>query len=250
MKSSRFLASLLFALLAISLRAADLNIFAAASLSDALKEIAAKYEPASGDKLHFNFAASSVLARQIKEGAPADIFFSADEAKMDDLAKAGLIVPASRHSRLSNTLVIVIPADSKLTLAAAADLAGPAVTKLALAEPQTVPAGIYAKAYLQKLGLWEKLAAKVIPTENVRACLAVVESANVEAGIVYKTDALISRKVKVALEVPAAEGPVISYPIALLRESKQPDAATQFVAYLASPDVKSVFARYGFVVLP
>lgn len=230
--------------------AAELTIFAAASLSDALKEIAAKYEPATGDKLTFNFAASSVLARQIKEGAPADLFFSADEAKMNDLAHADLIVPASRHSLLSNTLVIVVPTGSALKIDSAADLAGAKVTRLALAEPQTVPAGIYAKAYLQKLGLWEKVAAKVIPTENVRACLAAVESANVDAGIVYKTDALMSRKVQVALKVSAAEGPAISYPLAILKGSKKPDPTASFVAYLASPDVKSVFAKYGFTVLP
>lgn len=231
-------------------RAAELTVFAAASLSDALKEIAAKYEPASGDKLTFNLAASSVLARQIKEGAPADLFFSADEAKMDDLAKAGLIVPASRRSLLSNSLVIVVPAGSTLKIDSAADLAQPKVARLALAEPQTVPAGIYAKAYLQKLGLWESVAAKVIPTENVRACLAAVESANVDAGIVYKTDALISKKVQVAVEIPAAEGPAISYPLAVIKGAKQPDAAASFVAYLSSPDVKSVFAKYGFTVLP
>lgn len=231
-------------------RAAELTIFAAASLSDALKEIASKYEPASGDKLTFNFAASSVLARQIKEGAPADVFFSADEAKMNDLAKAGLIVPTTRRSLLSNSLVIVVPAASDRKIDSARDLAGDRVKRLALAEPQTVPAGIYARSYLQKLGLWDAIAAKVIPTENVRACLAAVESANVDAGIVYKTDALISKKVQVAVEIPAAEGPAISYPLALIKGSKQPDAAASFLAYLASPDVKSVFAKYGFTVQP
>src|SRR6478735_6363378 len=112
-------------------RAAEITVFAAASLSEALKEIAAKYEPATGDKLTFNFAASSVLARQIKEGAPADLFFSADEAKMDDLAKAGLITPASRRSLLSNALVIVIPAGSTLKIDSAADLADSDVARLA-----------------------------------------------------------------------------------------------------------------------
>ncbi len=250
MNIRRLSALLLAAALALSARAAELNVFAAASLSDALKEIAAKYEPTSGDKLKLNLAASSVLARQIKEGAPADVFFSADEAKMDDLAKAGLIVAASRHSLLSNTLVVVVPADSKLALHGAGDLAEPAVAKLALAEPGTVPAGVYAKAYLQKLGLWDKISPKVIATENVRACLAAVESANVDAGIVYKTDALISKKVHVAVEISAAEGPKISYPLALVKDTKQAEAAAKFAAYLASSEAKAVFEKYGFGVLP
>lgn len=232
------------------LRAASVNVFAAASLSDALKEIAQKYEPASGDKLVFNLAASSVLARQIKEGAPADLFFSADEAKMTDLDQAALLIPGSRRSLLGNTLVIVTPKDSTLMIGSAADLTKPALAKLALAEPQTVPAGIYAKTWLQQVELWEPISAKVIPTENVRACLAAVESANVDAGIVYKTDALISTKVRIACEVPAKDGPRISYPVALIKDSKQPAAAEHFLAYLLSADAKTVFEKYGFILLP
>jgi molybdate transport system substrate-binding protein len=191
-----------------------------------------------------------VLARQIKEGAPADIFLSADEAKMNDLAETGLIEPASRHNLLSNTLVIIVPADSKISLAGPSGLADPAVARLALAEPQTVPAGIYAKDYLQRIKLWEQIAPKVIPTENVRGCLAVVESANVDAGIVYKTDALTSNKVRVVFEIPAAVAPRITYQFALLKGSKQAEAATKFAAYLASSDAKAVFEKYGFAVLP
>ncbi len=250
MKSFRLLALLLAGFLAVALPAAELNIFAAASLSDALKEIAQKYEPESGDKLHFNLAASSALARQIKEGAPADLFFSADEAKMDDLAKAGLIVPASRHTLLSNSLVIVVATEGGAKITAPTDLGTDSVRHLALAEPQTVPAGIYAKAYLQKLGLWGKVTAKVVPTENVRACLAAVESGNVDAGFVYKTDALISKKVRVAYEVAAADGPKIAYPLAVVGSSKNAEAATRFATYLASPAARAVFEKYGFIVLP
>ena len=244
---SLFCAALLGAL---SVRAADLTIFAAASLADALKEIAHTYEPASGDKLLFNLAASSTLARQIKEGAPADVFFSADEAKVDDMAKGGLIDPATRRSLLGNTLVIVIAVDSRLVFHSAGDLAQAEVRRLALAEPQTVPAGIYAREYLQKLGLWAALTARVVPTENVRAALAAVEAGNVEAGIVYRTDALISKKVRIALEVPAAEGPRISYPLAVLRASRNPEAARRFAAYLASADARLIFAKYGFLPAP
>jgi len=235
-------------LLYSSLRAADVYVCAAASLTEALKEIAVTYEKQSGDKLVFNFASSSVLARQIEEGAPADLIISADEAKLDALDTKGLLLPGTRKSILSNTLVIVVPADSAITLKSAGDLAGPAIKKLALGEPKSVPAGIYAKEFLMKLGLWEKLADRIVPCENVRAALAAVESGNVEAGIVYKTDALISKKVKVAFEVPAAEGPKISYPLAVIKDSKDPDAARKLAVYLDSQPAGIVFEKYGFIV--
>lgn len=235
---------------ALSLHAADLNIFAAASLSDALGEIARTYEPASGDKLRFNLAASSALALQIKNGAPADVFFSADEPKMDDLAKAGLIATDTRHSLLSNTLVIVVNTEGGATVTAPADLAQPSFGRIALAEPQTVPAGVYAKAWLQKIGLWKNVINRVVPTENVRACLAAVEAGNVDAGIVYKTDALISKKVRIAVEITGPDAPKISYPLAVVKDSKQPEAARKFAAYLASPAAQAVFAKYGFLPAP
>ena len=241
---------LLSALFALSVHAADLNVLAAASLSEALKEIAKTYEPASGDKLVLNLAASSTLARQIKEGAPADVFFSADEAKMDDLAQAGLLATGSRLSLLSNTLVIVVGTEGGAVITTPADLTKPTVGRIALAEPQTVPAGIYAKEYLQKTELWKKIIDKIVPTENVRACLAAVESGNVDAGIVYKTDALISKKVKVAYEVAIAEGPKISYPLAVLKDSKHAEAARRFATYLASAEARAVFAKYGFLPAP
>jgi len=192
---------------------AEVNVCAAASLTDVMKEIAAAYEKQSGDKIMFNFAASSLLARQITEGAPADIFFSADETKMDDLEKAGLIVPETRRDLLSNSLVIVVPNDSKLTIASPDELITKA-QKIAISDPRAVPAGIYTKEYLSSLGLWEKLESKMVPTENVRAALAAVESGNVDAGFVYKTDANISKRVKVAFGVPVEKGPAIRYPVA------------------------------------
>ena len=234
------------ALSAVCLRSAELNVFAAASLSDALREISRTYESSSGDKLRFNLGASSILALQIKQGAPADVFFSADEAKMDDLAKAGLVASDTRRSLLSNTLVIVVNVDAGAVIHRPVDLAGDSIARIALAEPQTVPAGIYAKQYLEKEGLWEKIIGKVLPTENVRACLAAVESGNADAGIVYRTDAMISKKVKVAYEITNAEGPRISYPIAVMKDSKNTDAARRFVAYLESAEARAIFAKYGF----
>ena len=232
------------------LAAGEITVFAAASLSDALREIAATYEKTTGDTVRLNLGASSLLARQIKEGAPADLFFSADEAKMDDLARAGLIDLTTRRSLLSNTLVVVVAADSALKLAAAQDLATTAVRRLALAEPATVPAGIYAREYLQKQDLWEAVVGKIVPTENVRAILAVVESGNVDAGIVYKTDALSSKKVRITYEVPRDEGPRISYPLAVIKDGGNPRGASRFLAWLTSPAGKSVFAKYGFITEP
>jgi molybdate transport system substrate-binding protein len=238
---------LLFSLfVATGISAAELTVYAAASLTDAMNEIGPAYEKESGDKLQFNFGASNMLARQIDEGAPADLFFSADEAKMDALEKKDLLLPGTRRSLLSNLLVIVVPADASAAPKSAADLAKPEFKKIALAEPQTVPAGIYAREYLQKIGLWDAVKEKVVPTENVRAALAAAESGNVEAGIVYKTDSLISKKVKIAVEIPAAEGPKISYPVAVLRSSKQPERARKFAEYLAGPLARSVFEKFGF----
>ena len=228
--------------------AANITVFAAASLNDSLKEIGAVYEKQSGHKVLFNLGASSLLARQIEEGAPADIFFSADESKMDGLEKKGLIVKDTRKSRLSNSLVIVTAADGSLPLRAVHDLTNAAVRRIALAETRTVPAGIYAKEYLEKVGLWNALQKKVIPTENVRAALSAVEAGNVEAGIVYKTDAGISRKVKVAVAIPASEGPAISYPVALVKDARQPEAARDFLKFLESETASRILERFGFIV--
>ena len=223
-------------------------VFAAASLTDALKEIAASWENAGGERIAFNFASSSTLARQIREGAPADLFLSADEAQMDGLERAGLVVPGTRRSVLSNTLVAVVPKDSALRIASARDLAGKGVERLALAEPTSVPVGVYSKKFFERVGIWDALAPKVVPTENARATLAAVESGNVDAGIVYRTDAAISKHVRIAFEIPAAMGPAISYPFALVKGAPRETEARRFLAYLGSPAARAVFVRYGFLV--
>jgi molybdate transport system substrate-binding protein len=221
--------------------AEPLRVAAAASLSDALREVAAQ----SHVPVVFNFGSSSILARQIEEGAPVDVFISADEAKMDGLAQRGLIVVRSRADILSNTLVVVVPKDHGAHIRSANDLAG---RSLALAQPDSVPAGIYAKRYLQTKRLWDRIAPHVIPVENVRAALAAVESGNVDAAIVYRTDALISHKVRVAFEVPRAESPAIVYPAAVIAESQQKADALRFVAFLQSRAARDVFRRYGFLL--
>jgi molybdate transport system substrate-binding protein len=227
-----------------------LGVSAAASLADALKEVHGLYEKKTGGKIELNLGASSQLARQIEEGAPADVFISADLAKLEGLEKKGLVNVATKENQLSNALVVVVPSDSMLQVAGGKTLAESSVGKIAFADPKAVPAGIYGKEWLTKLRLWDKVSPKVIATENVRACLAAVESGNVDAGIVYKTDAAISKKVKIAFEVPAGEGPLIIYPMAVLKESKHTDAAKLYLDFLDSPEAKAVFERFGFVVLP
>jgi molybdate transport system substrate-binding protein len=234
----------------VAVQAAEIKVLAAASLTDVLQAIAVDYEKESGDKLAFNFAGSSVLERQIEAGAPGDVFFSADEAKMDELEGHGLISIGTRRSLLSNALVIVVEKAGSTQIKNASDLAKPDVKKVALAEPSSVPAGVYAKAYLEKLGLWAAISSKIVPTENVRAALAAVESGNVEAGFVFKTDAAISKKVRIAYEVTAAEGPKIGYPVAVVKDSEQQQAAWHFVEYLSGARAKAEFEKFGFIVLP
>jgi molybdate transport system substrate-binding protein len=243
----KFVSLFLGLVVASGLSAAEITVHAAASLTDALKEIGAAYEKQSGDSLRFNFGASSTLARQIEEGAPGDLFLSADEAKMDGLEQKGLLVPGTRRSLLSNLLVIIVPSDARQSPKSASELTGSEYKKIALAEPATVPAGIYAQQYLEHLGIWDALKAKVVPTENVRAALAAVESGNVEAGFVYKTDALVSKKVKVAVEISKDEAPKISYPMAVLTSSKDAERAKKFAEYLAGP-ARETFQRFGFTL--
>jgi molybdate transport system substrate-binding protein len=231
-----------------AVHAATITVFAAASLTDGLGEIARNYQNKTGDKIEFNFAASSLLARQIEEGAPADIFFSADEAKMDALEKKGLVEKQTRRSRLSNSLVIVVAADNPLPIQSPQDLTTEKIGHVALADPQSVPAGIYAREYLNKIHLWDQIAPKVVPMGNVRAALAAVESGDAEAGIVYKTDAAISKKVRVAWAVPRQDAPKISYPMAVMKEAGDPKAARAFLEYLDSDAAGQVFERFGFIL--
>jgi molybdate transport system substrate-binding protein len=230
------------------LHAGEIMVFAAASLTNALKEIATAHEKASGDKVRFNFAASSTLAQQIVAGAPADVFFSADEAKMDLLVKQKLIVEETIKPLLGNTLVVVTALDGPV-ISKVEDLAVAKIRRISIGDPKAVPVGVYAKSYLEGIKLWDAVAPKVVPSENVRASLAVVESGNVDAGVVYKTDAAISKTVKVAWELPAAEVPKIVYPVALLKDSRKPDAAWRFLTFLEGPEADEVFKRLGFIIL-
>jgi molybdate transport system substrate-binding protein len=230
------------------LSAEEITVFAAASLSNALTEIGVAHEKATGDKVVFNFAGTNTLVRQIEAGAPADLFISADEAQMDVLAAKNLIDKTTRKALLGNTLVIVTAPDGP-AISKVADLAGPAIRRFSAGDPKAVPAGVYAKKHLEKLRLWEILQPKLMPAENVRAALTVVESGNAEAGIVYKTDASLSKNVKVALEIPAAEGPQIVYPVALVSGSRHAAAAGKFLARLTDKEAGAVFTKLGFTLL-
>ncbi len=165
---------------------------------------------------------------------------------MDEVQAAGLVRPGDRVDLLSNRLVVVVPADSTAALATPDELAR--VRRLALGDPQAVPAGIYARQWLEKRGLWERLRDRVVPTLDVRAALAAVESGNADAGIVYRTDAAVSKRVRVALEVPDGEGPRIVYPAALLAAARGP-APRAFFESLRSPQARAVFERLGFEFL-
>ena len=230
-------------------QADEILVSAAASLTDVLQEISTGYQSKSKHTVKFNFGPSNGLARQIEEGAPADLFFSADLPQMDTLEKNGRLEPGTLKNLLSNQLVIIVPADSKLAISSPKDLLKTNIKRIALAEPSSVPVGVYSSKYLSDEGLWDQVKPKVVPVQDVRATLASVESGNVEAGFVYKTDAAVSKKVKVVYEVPIDKGPKIIYPAAIVKESKRKDAARDFMNYVQSPAAKAAFKRYGFVVL-
>jgi len=226
--------------------AEEVHLYAAASLTDAVRELAGTFEQETGHKVVFNFGGSNDLARQIKAGAPADVFFSADEAQMDGLQAAGLVRAQDRVNVLSNVLVVVAPLASTTTIAAPRDLLG--LNRLALADPQAVPAGVYARGWLQSLGLWDRLQDKVVPTLDVRAALAAVEAGHVDAGVVYRTDAAISTRVKVVFAVPREQGPAIVYALAPVAASRKP-ATALLVRHLTSEVARAVYRRFGFLVL-
>lgn len=229
----------------------QITVFAAASLKDALDAVAAQWQSETGKTAVISYAASSALAKQIEAAAPADLFISADLAWMDYLAERKLIVPETRANLLGNRIVLVAPKDSTVEakIASALDLAGLLGDgRLAIADPAAVPAGRYAKAALESLGLWSAVEGKLAPTENVRAALALVAKGEAPLGIVYKTDAAAEPGVRVVDTFPETAHPPIIYPVALLAASNNPDAAA-FLDYLKSPTAKTVFEKLGFTVL-
>jgi molybdate transport system substrate-binding protein len=235
---------LLVSTLAFAAPPDEILVFGAASLTESLQELGKQFEASAGTRVAFSFASSSDLARQIEAGAPADVFFSADTAKMDALEKAGLVRAGDRREFLSNVLVVVVPSDSAAKIASAKDLA--ALPKLALADPSAVPAGIYARKWLTQEGVWDAIEKRMVPTLDVRAALAAVAGGDIPAGIVYRTDAAVSKEVRIAYTV--TNGPAITYSLAPVAASNHPEAAAKFVHFLDSPAGRAAFERRGFLI--
>lgn len=215
-------------------------VLAAASLQEALSEVAGAWTAEGHPAPVLAFAGTSALARQVEQGAPADLFISADEEWMDTLERQGLLRPETRADLLSNRLVLIAPRSSE-----AAGLDDLGAGRLALADPDAVPAGRYARAALEHIGAWPRVSARIASAENVRAALALVERGEAPLGVVYATDALVSDKVRVVETLPAESHPPIRYPMAILAKSSHPDAAA-LRAFLASPEAARIFARHGF----
>lgn len=233
-------------------RAADdakLIVFAASSLTEVMNEVGDAYAKTGQPRPVFSFAASSALARQIENGAPAGVFASADEKWMDYLAQRKLIAPATRAAFVGNRLVLIAPADRPLDIKIAPDFPLKEALKggkLSLGDPASVPAGKYAKAAFEHLKVWDALTPSVINADNVRGAMAFVERGEAAAGVVYATDAALTKKVFVAGTFPENSYPPVSYPIGVIAANDTP-AARAFRAFVLGADAKAVFAKYGFV---
>ena len=229
---------------AVAAQPGGLVVSVAASVYDALDEIAGLYRAATGVTVALNAGGSHTLARQIVEGAKAGLFLSADDAQMDAVERAGRVVPGTRTRLLTNELAIVVPkASGDFTLAR---LIEGRLSRLAMGEPAAVPAGVYGRRWLEHEGAWARLQSKIVPFPTVRAVLTAVEAGRVDAGIVYRTDAMTS-DVRVIAHISRKEHPYldIGYPVAVIAGPSEP-AAKRFLEYLNSPAARAVFARRGF----
>jgi len=225
----------------------EIIVSAAASLRDAFLEIGAIYEKQTGVKPNFNFAASGILQQQIETGAPVDVFASAGQQQMDTLQKKGLILDETRKDFTGNSLVLIVPANSKLNIKSFEGLADAKVGRIAIGNPKTVPAGQYAQDSLTTMKLWDKLQPRFIPSENVRQVLDYVSRDEVDAGLVYASDAAISEgKIRVVAEAPAGTHELIIYPIAVIKDSTNRDDAVKFIELTQSKTGKDILAKYGF----
>lgn len=243
---SRALALLVFAGCSFAAQAAELTVSAAASLTNAFKDLAPLFEAAHpGTRLQFNFAASGALLQQIDKGAPVDVFASADQETMDQAQAKGLVKAEQRRNFVSNALVVIVPTASTQAPKAVADLAQAGYARIAIGLPASVPVGRYTKSVLEAAGLWAAIEPRMIGANNVRQALDYVARAEVDAGFVYATDAaLMPGKVKVALTVPTAT-PIL-YPVAPVAASPNAALAQRFVEFVASAPAQAVLARYGF----
>ena len=236
----------LLALLCVAANAADLTVSAAASLSNAFRELGPAFEAQNpGTSVVFNFAASDALLAQIAKGAPADVFASADQEAMDRADAQKLLVAGSRRNFAGNSLVMIVPGDSTLRLQAPADLRNPEVKRVAIGNPASVPVGRYTKGSLETAKLWSAVEPKAVLAQNVRQALDYVARGEVEAGFVYATDAaILKNKVKVVATIPTETA--ITYPVAAVNASPNPIAARQWLDFLLTPAAQAVLARHGF----
>lgn len=226
---------------------ASVTVSAAISLKDALDELGRVYEQSHpGAKITFNYGGSGTLEHQIEQGAPVDILISAAEKQMDALESKGLIVAGTRRNLVANELVLIVPAASSL-VRSFQDLARAEVKVVALGESETVPAGMYARQSLEHLGLLAAVQKKTVFAKDVRQVLTYVETGNADAGIVYQTDARISGIVRIVATAPAGSHDPIVYPAAVVRDSRNATAARAFLDFLAGPEARAVFAKYGFL---
>ena len=222
-----------------------LTVAAAASLTDVAKELQTVYSTKHPNvSIAYTLAASGTLQQQIEQGAPVDLFISAGKSQMDALEQKGLIVTATRKNVVGNELVLVASKDSKLN--AFDGLKDVTVKKIAIGTPESVPAGQYAKDTLTTLGMWDQLQPKLIQAKDVRSVLNYVETGEVDAGLVYRTDAATSDKVKIVAAAPAGSSKPIIYPMAIIASSKHQQEAQQFEDFLASAEATQLFEKYGF----
>lgn len=225
----------------------NLTVSAAVSLKDAFNEIGELYKSKTGQSVNFNFGASGALQKQIESGAPVYVFASAGEKQMHELADKGLIDAATRRDFARNTLVLIVPKDSTLNLVSFADLAKPEVKKIAIGNPKTVPAGQYMEQVFESSNLKNNLQPKLILTEDVRQVLDYVMRGEVDAGVVYATDARVAgEKVRIAATAPESSHERILYPIAVIKDSRQKQAAAEFINFVTGPDGQAVLRKYGF----
>jgi len=230
--------------------AAQIVVFAASSLTNVLQAAATAFEQQSGVQVLVNVGASNSQARQIVEGAPADVFCSADEAQMDVAEGAGKVVAGTRVKLALNQLVVVVPRSRARTFARAADLLDASIVRIAVGNPAAVPVGVYTRAYLERAGLWARLESKVIPALSARAALAAVESHNADAAFVYATDAAITANVAIAFRVPAADAPPIVYTAAITTGGANQVDGRRFLAFLRSAAGRALFGAAGFPLPP
>ncbi|NHC38675.1 molybdate ABC transporter substrate-binding protein [Bacillus sp. MM2020_1] len=223
----------------------ELTISAAASLQDALTEITSNFNKEHGNlKINYNFGASGALQQQISQGAPVDLFFSAAEDKFDQLVIDGLIEKKNGIDLVGNELVLVVPKDSTKGIKTFEDLTK--ADKLSIGTPESVPAGKYAKEVLGNLTIWNSVEGKIVYAKDVRQVLTYVETGNVDAGMVYKTDALTSNKVEIAATADKKTHTPIVYPVGIIKASSHPKEAMLFYEYLNSNEAMEVFKKYGF----